>query len=227
MKNILIFGGSSDIGISLAKYLISKGNNVIITYNKNKINDIECLKCDIRNELDIENTFKYVIDKYQRIDIIINMAAISKDNLLNDITKEDLMDTLEVNLVGSFLTSKIYSKYIDDGTIVNISSTDGIDTYNEYNLCYSVSKSALIFLSKNLIMSTNNKVICICPNWIDSDSTNALDKEYLNNELKRIGQSRLITKEELNKSIYKIINDNNNGNFKIDVKGDKLWVEKI
>ena len=50
MKNILIFGGSSDIGISLAKYLINKNNNVIITYNEHKVNDIECLKCDITNE---------------------------------------------------------------------------------------------------------------------------------------------------------------------------------
>ena len=161
------------------------------------------------------------------IDIIINMAAISRDNLLNDISKDDLMNTLEINLVGSFLTSKIYNKYVDDGMIINISSTDGIDTYNEYNMCYSVSKAAMLFMTKNLIKCTNNKVICICPNWIDSDSTNSLDKDYLDNELKRIGQSRLITKEELNKSIYDIINDNNNGAFRIDVKGDKLWVEKM
>ena len=227
MKNILIFGGSSDIGISLARYLIDNGNNVIITYNKHKVNDIECIKCDIRNEKNIEDTFKYVIDKYKRIDMIINMAAISSDNLLNDVTKKDFMDTLEVNLVGSFLTSKIYSKYVDDGMIVNISSTDGIDTYNEYNMCYSTSKAAMLFMSKNLIKCTNNKVICICPNWIDSDSTNSLDKNYLDGELKRIGQSRLITKDELNKSIYKLINDNNNGIFRIDVKGDKLWVERM
>ena len=82
-------------------------------------------------------------------------------------------------------------------------------------------------MSKNMTMCTNNKVICICPNWIDSDSTNDIDKEYLNNELKRINQSRLITKEELNKSILKIIDEGNNGVFRIDIKEDKLWVERI
>ena len=225
--NILIFGGSSDLGISLAKYLINKGNKVIITYNTNKISEVESLQCDVRNEIDIENTIKYVIDEYKHIDIIINMAAISRDNYFLDITKKDMMDVFEVNLAGSFLTSKIYSKYINDGMIVNIASTDGIDTYNEYNMCYSISKSAMILLSKNTALSTNNKVICICPNWIDSDSTNNMDRNYLDSELKRIGQSRLITKDEFNKSVYDIISNSNNGIFRLDVKDDKIWVEKI
>ena len=227
MKNILIFGGSSDIGVSLAKYLIEQGNNVIITYNTHIVDDIECIKCDIRNESEVENTIKDVIDKYKRIDIIINMASISRDNLLSDISKEDFMNVLETNLVGSFLTSKIYSKYFDDGMIVNISSTDGIDTYNEYNMCYSVSKAGMIFMSKNMTMCTNNKIICICPNWIDSISTNNIDKSYLNNELKRIKQDRLIKIDELNNSIYRLISDNNSGLFRIDVRDDKLWVERM
>ena len=227
MKNILIFGGSSDIGRSLAKYLINMGNNVIVTYNKHKVNDIKAIKCDIRNEIEIEDAIKKVIKEYKRIDIIINMAAISKDNYFLDKTKEEFMNVLEVNLVGVFLTSKIYSKYIDDGMIVNISSTDGIDTYNEYNIDYATSKCGMINMSKNISMCTNNKVICICPNWIDSDSTRSMDKDYLKNELKRISQSRLIKIDELNDGIYKIINDNRDGIYRIDVKGDKLWIEKI
>ena len=227
MKNILIFGGSSDIGRSLAKYLINMGNNVIVTYNKHKVNDINSIKCDIRNEIEIEDTIKKVIKEHKRIDIIINMAAISMDNYFLDKTKEEFMNVLEVNLVGTFLTSKIYSKYIDDGMIVNISSTDGIDTYNEYNIDYAASKCGIINMSKNISMCTNNKVICICPNWIDSDSTRSMDKDYLMNELKRIGQSRLIKIDELNDEIYKIINDNIDGIYRIDIKGDKLWIEKI
>ena len=227
MKNILIFGGSSDIGRSLAKYLINMGNNVIVTYNKHKVNDINSIKCDIRNEIEIEDTIKKVIKEHKRIDIIINMAAISMDNYFLDKTKEEFMNVLEVNLVGTFLTSKIYSKYIDDGMIVNISSTDGIDTYNEYNIDYAASKCGIINMSKNISMCTNNKVICICPNWIDSDSTRSMDKDYLMNELKRIGQSRLIKIDELNDGIYKIINDNIDGIYRIDIKGDKLWIEKI
>lgn len=224
---ILIVGGSSDIGISLAKYLKDKGNEVIVTYNKNKldIDDIEILHCDVTKEDEIED----VISKLGHIDCLINMAAISRDNLLLNSCKDDFIDTLEVNLVGSYLTSRIYSKYNDNGMIINVASTDGIDTYNEYNMFYAVSKAGLIHMSKCLAMGSNNKVYCVCPNWVNSDSTRNLDKEYLNNELKRIGQGRLIEIVEFNNCIDKIINsgDATGTVYRIDIKGDKLWIEKI
>ena len=227
MKTILIFGGSSDIGLSLAKYLINKGNRVIVTYNRNKVSEVEAFHCDICDEKEITKVFEYVMDKYDHIDMLINMAAVSQDNLLLDITKDEILSVLEVNLVGTFLTSKIYSKYVSNGIIVNISSTDGIDTYNEYNLSYALSKSGIIFLSDNLRVCTSNKVFCIAPNWIDSDSTNRIAKDYLNKELKRINQHRLITKDELNSGIYQIITDKPSGNYRIDIKDDELWIEKI
>ena len=162
---------------------------------RDKLKEINFFKTCPNSDIHLHSCF---IDKYNKIDIIINMASISEDDELIDINKEDFMNVLEVNLLGAFLTTKIYNKYNDNGMIINISSTDGIDTYNKYNLKYATSKAALIFMSKNIQLCTNNKVICICPNWIDSNSTNEIDKEYLNNELKRINQSRLITKEELN-----------------------------
>jgi 3-oxoacyl-[acyl-carrier protein] reductase len=224
---VLIVGGSSDIGISLAKYLKEKNNQVIITYNNNTIDitDIDTVHCDVTKEEEIDKIFK----KLGRIDCLINMAAISRDNLLLDSNKVDFMDTLEVNLVGSYLTSKIYNKYNDNGLIINIASTDGIDTYNEYNMFYAVSKAGLIHLSKCLSLSMNNKVYCICPNLINSNSTREIDKDYLDNELKRIKQSRLIEIDELCDSIYKIINMNEKSGtvFRIDIKGDKLWIEKV
>ena len=222
---ILIVGGSTDIGISLARYLKNKGNEIIITYNKHKceVDDIECVHLDITNELEIEK----VISKYDHLDMLINMAAISCDNLFLDNTKEDFMKVLEVNLVGYFLTSKIYSKY-NKGTILNIASTDGIDTYSEYSMLYSASKAGVINLSRSMAIGTNNIVLCICPNWIDSDSTRSMDKDYLDSELKRIKQSRLITIDEFNQSILKIINDYQSGDvIRIDIKGDKLWIGKV
>lgn len=228
--NALIFGGSTDIGINLANYLINKGYNVIATYKNNKIDaDYEVIYCDIKNEIDIENTIKYVIDKYKRIDILINLASVSNDNILMDTTKDEFMDLLEVNLVGTYLTNKIYSKYISDGIIINMSSTDGIDTYNKYNTFYSSSKAAIINMTKSIAMNTSNKVLCICPNWIDSESTRSMNKEYLDEELNRIHQDRLITLDELSSSIYDIINkDIESGSvIRIDIKGGELWIEKI
>ena len=224
---VLIVGGSSDIGISLAKYLRDKNNQVIITYNSNKIDltDIDIVHCDVTNEEEIDK----IIKDLGRIDCLINMAAISRDNLLLDSSKTDFMDTLEVNLVGSYLTSKIYSKYNNNGMIINIASTDGIDTFNEYNMFYAVSKAGLIHLTKSLSVSTDNIVYCVCPNWINSNSTREIDKDYLDNELKRIRQNRLIEIDELSESIYRIINMNEESGtiFRIDIKGDKLWIEKV
>lgn len=231
MKTVLIFGASTDIGVNLAKYLSNNGYNVIATYNKNKIdiNGVEFFKCNVCSELDITNAVKSVLDRYKRIDMIINMAAISMDSELMDKTKEEFMRVLEVNLVGAFLATKVYSRYIEDGLILNIASTDGIDTYSPYNIDYSASKAGLINLSKSTSLCTPNKVLCICPNWIDSETTNEMDKDYLQSELIRIGQSRLITIDELTESIYKIINEDNlTGTiYRIDIKDDKLWIEKM
>ena len=227
---VLILGGSSDIGISLAKYFYNLGNTVIVTYNMHECNidGIECIHLDIRDENEIESTIKYVINKYGKIDLLINMAAISYDNLFLDSTKEEFMNVLETNLVGSFLSSQVYSKYTYDGIILNVASTDGIDTYNKYNMLYSASKAGVINMSRSMALGTNNKVLCICPNWIDSESTRGMDKNYLNSELNRIGQNRLITMDEVNESISKIINDYQSGDVvRIDIKGDKLWIEKV
>ncbi len=221
---ILIVGGSSDLGINLAKYLNDLGNEVTITYHKNKVDikDIECLKLDITKESEVIELFKN-----NHFDMLINMAAIYHDNLFLDSTKKDFMDILETNVVGTFLTSREYAKS-NNGMIINIASTDGIDTYNEYNMLYASSKAAIINMSRSMAIGIKNKVLCICPNWIDTESTRSIDKDYLVSELKRIKQSRLITIKEFNDSFKKIIDNYQSGEIiKIDIKGDKLWLEKI
>ena len=229
--NVLIIGGSSDIGIELSKLFILKGYNVVSTYNSHefKLDGVDTIKCDIRNEWEIESTIKYCIDKYEKVDILINMASISMDNYFLDKSKEEFMRVLEVNLVGTFLCNKIYSKYIDDGIIVNIGSTDGIDTYNEYDMDYAASKAGIINITKSISRCTNNKVLCICPNWIDSNTTKDMDNDYLISELKRIGQGRLISIDEVCGSIFNIINmDNKSGTiYRIDIREDKLWIEEM
>lgn len=231
MKKVLIIGGSTDIGISLAKYLIKKDYEVLLTYNKNKIidEDFTIIKCDVTSESSIENTIKYAINLFGNIDILINMAAISLDNSFLNKTKEEFLSVLTVNLVGTFLTNQIYSRYIDNGLIINISSTDGIDTFSKYNIDYSASKAGIINMTKSISMSTTNKVLCVCPNWIDSYTTNSMNKEYLLSELKRIKQDRLIKIDEFTRSMYEIINTNyDTGSIiRMDIKDGNLWLKKI
>ena len=231
MKKVLIIGGSTDIGISLAKYLIKKDYEVLLTYNKNKIidEDFTTIKCDVTSESSIEDTIKYAINLFGNIDILINMAAISLDNSFLNKTKEEFLSVLTVNLVGTFLTNQIYSRYIDNGLIINISSTDGIDTFSKYNIDYSASKAGIINMTKSISMSTTNKVLCVCPNWIDSYTTNSMNKDYLLSELKRIKQDRLIKIDEFTRSMYEIINTNYDSGsiIRMDIKDGNLWLKKI
>jgi len=232
MKSVLIIGGNCDIGKSLVNNYLDKDYNVIVGYHNDSNqynNSVKYLKCDVTDIDSIENIILETKNMYGNIDILINLACICMDNSFLNKTKEEFMKELEVNLVGTFLCCQIYSRYIDNGQIINMSSTDGIDTYSQYSMDYSASKAGIINISKSMSISTNNKILCVCPNWIDSDSTRSMNYEYLDSELKRINQSRLITVDELIDSIDKIINsDSNSGDiFKIDIRDDKLWIERI
>ena len=233
---VLIIGGSTDIGISLAKKLVDTSNEVIITYNKHKVDIpyIDCYKCDIRHEDEIDKIIRIANERFNNDYILINMASISMDNSILNKTKSEMMSVMEVNLVGTFLCNQIYSRYNSLGLIVNISSTDGIDTYSEYNIDYALSKNGIIKMSEILSHYIDNKIMCICPNWILSDSTKSINKEYLNSELLRIGQSRLILIDELVDSMISLIRkgyderDNKNSEIiRIDIKDDKLWIERM
>ena len=233
--NVLIIGGSSDIGINLAKKFKDNGSSVVITYNKHDVmlDGIESIKCDVTNENSIEEVIIKCNNTFNNDYVLINLASISMDNSFLNKTKNEFMKVLEVNLVGMFLCNQIYSRYNSNGLIVNMSSTDGIDTYSEYSLDYSVSKAGIITMSKIIGDVSDNKVICICPNWIDSETTRSISKDYLDSELKRIGQSRLITMDEITNSLYDIIIDRYNKKNKemelirIDVEDDKLWIKRM
>lgn len=232
MKCVLIIGGNCDLGRAMADYFLNKEYNVVVGFcnNFNKYDDrVRYIKCDVTLDGDIDNTIRCVKDLYGNIDIIINLFAICMDNSFLNKTKNEFMRVLEVNLVGSFLCCQAYSRYIDNGIIINMASTDGVDTYSQYSIDYSASKAGIINMSKSIALGTNNKVLCLVPNWIDTSSTRSMNKEYLESELLRIKQSRLITVDEFVLAFDQIINGKYDSGdiFRIDIKGDKLWVEKM
>ena len=233
MKNInkivLILGASSDIGEYYANYYSNLGYIVVLTYNnsyKEVLNlynsikqktEVSMYKVSTNIEEEINNLFKNIIDKYGNIDIVINLVATYNDNLITEKTKKDFMNIIDVNIGSAYLICKYSKIYLNNSLIINMSSTDGIDTYNEYNIDYAVSKSGIITLNK--AMSLIDK---------STRSTREIDKTFLNNELKRIGQTRLIEINELINTISEIINNFESGScYRIDVKDDKLWTKLI
>ena len=188
------------------------------------------LKCDSKIEEDIINIKHILEQKNIVIDILINNAATSHDSYFLEKTKTEFMDVLEVNVVGTFLIIKHLNHLINKGYIFNIASSDGIDTYNEISIDYSASKAAIINLTKSLALSLPSlKIYCISPNWIDTNTTRNMNLDYLNDELKRTGQSRLIHPDELSNLIYTIVNGKyrTGTNFRVDIKNNNIVVEEL
>ena len=236
--NCLITGASIGIGRSLALKLASLGYNLLLTYNTNEIKcqelqsyiiseyNVKCIiqKCDLRNEEDIKNVFNKFREEFQGLDVLVNNASISHDNLIEDKSKEEFMDVLEVNLVGTFLMSKYFSNIMSsEGIIVNMASTDGIDTESLYNIDYSASKAGIISITKSFSLSYQKfRTVALAPNWVDTESTIEMNQDYLKEELKRIGQTKLISKDLVVEKIIHIIVDKNieSGSI-IRIDGDK------
>ena len=213
MKYVFISGASSDLGGAVAKVFASNNYNLILGYNtrednviklRDEIKDIYKVdsiiyKLDITNEIEVEKLFS----NYD-IEILINNAAKSLDNYIEDKSYDEFMSVVSINLGGTYLMCK-YAKSAK--YIINISSRDGIDTYNPISLDYSSSKAGIVNLSRNLsLYYLDKKIYCVCPGWIDTESVKEMNPNYLKEEMERIGQTKLVDKEYVANSIYNLVN---------------------
>lgn len=219
-KTVLVTGSSIGLGSAIIEKYASNNYNVIITYNNNKDEALKLnekikkynidslvVKCDISNENDIENMKNAIIDKFGKLDILINNAGISNDSLVSDKTKENFMRILEVNLVGTFLVSRVFGDLMyknKKGTIINIGSTNGIDTYYEYSLDYDSSKAGVINLTHNLAnyYSPYVNVNCVCPGWINTPMNKDMDTDFRKNEENKILLNRFAESNEIASLVY-------------------------
>lgn len=221
-KTAIITGCSRGIGREIALELARDGYNIIGTYNthfedieklKNKIESIgvkfDYYKLDLSVDSELNKFLSVIKSKYEKIDVLINNASISIDNEFELKTKDEFMKVLEVNLVGPFLLVQNLSNLMDNGVIINISSTDGINTYTKLNIDYSSSKAGLINLTKSLALILDNiRVYAICPNWINTESIREMNQDYLKEEMNRVGQKKLIEPNEVANKVINLIDSN-------------------
>lgn len=202
-KTAIVTGGSRGIGKSIALHLASLGANIIVNYNNNVaaanevVKEIESMgrsalavKADIGKSSDVDKFIKAVYEKFDSIDILINNAGITRDNLLMRMKEDEWDEVLNTNLKGAFLITKsIIRKMIKSkkGKIINISSIVGT-TGNAGQSNYSASKAGLIGFTKSIakeVASRGIQVNAIAPGFIRTDMTEALSdnikKELLNN----------------------------------------------
>lgn len=208
-KIALITGATRGIGKQIAITLAENGFDIVLNYRKenedleNTKMEIEKLgrKCvavkgDVSSYEDCENFVKEVIAQYGKIDVLVNNAGITKDNLLMRMKREDFEDVLNVNLVGTFNVTKNVIPYMmkeRNGRIINISSVVGI-AGNAGQTNYSASKAGIIGFTKSLakeVASRNILVNAVAPGFIETNMTDVLKDEIKENIAKNIPLKRM------------------------------------
>lgn len=217
---VLITGGTRGIGKSTVIEFAKKGYDILINYVKEdklakelkeKIEKeysvkVYLYKGDISNENSVKGMYEYIINNNIKIDILVNNASIAIDTLFIDKTVENFKRILDVNLIGTFLVSKYIGKLMlkeKKGCIINVSSTNGIDTVYPESLDYDASKAGVISLTKNLAKEYAPfiRVNSVAPGWVNTDMNKELDEEFIKKENERIILNRFAEPSEIAKVI--------------------------
>ena len=211
----LITGATRGIGKEIALELAQNGYDIAVNYRgtidedlKKEIeaNNVRCefVEADVSNFEQCESMIKETIEKYGRIDVLVNNAGITKDGLIMRMKKEDYEAVIDVNLVGTFNVTRNVIPYMikqKSGRIINVSSVVGV-AGNAGQTNYSASKAGVIGFTKSLakeVASRNILVNAIAPGFIDTDMTKVLSdnvKEGINAQipLKRMGTPNEVAK---------------------------------
>ena len=214
--NVLVTGSSRGLGKAIVIEYAKHGYDVIINYNNSKDKALELkdhiesnykvkalvIGCDISKEEEIDNMIDEIYKEFGHLDILVNNASIALDQDFELKTKEDFMKTLETNLVGTYLLSKkigLKMKEAKKGNIINISSTNGLETTYPESIDYDASKAGIISLNHNLAnyFAPYIRVNTICPGWINTDMNKDLDEEFIKDETNKILLGRFAEPEEI------------------------------
>lgn len=209
-KVALITGASRGIGKAIAVKFAKEGYNLVINYVSDKTDikkleeefkqygsEILLIKSDVSKYEECENMIKQAIEKFGQIDVLVNNAGITKDNLLLRMSVEDFEKVIDINLKGTFNVTKNVVPYMmkkRTGKIVNLASVVGVSG-NAGQCNYSASKAGIIGFTKSIakeLASRNILANCVSPGFIDTDMTAVLSdsvKENINAQipLKKMG----------------------------------------
>lgn len=222
-KVVLVTGSSRGIGKATIIEFASKGYNVVINYINNSDDALElkkyveekynvdalAIKCDVSNEQEVKEMINRIINEFGKIDVLVNNAGIVYDRSFEEITVEEFEKTLKVNVIGAFIVAREVSKYMKNGSIVNVSSTNGTKTISPECLDYNISKIGLQSLTRDLAFQfkPNIRVNAIAIGWADTDMNKDLPKDYIEEETSKIYLERFANTSEIAKTIYFLSSD--------------------
>jgi len=218
-KVALITGSSRGIGKAIAILFAKEGANIVVNYfdsvveAEKVVTEIESLgvkaikiQADVSKEEQVKNMVSQAIKAFGQIDILINNAGIVFDIPFFERTVEQWERTLNTNLIGTFLCSKYVSQLMlknKQGKIVNISSTNGINSFSPDSVDYDSSKAGIIILTRNLAkqLAPDIQVNTVAPGWVNTDMNKNLPKELIKEEIKKTYLGRFAEPVEIAKAV--------------------------
>ena len=239
-KISIVTGASRGIGREVAKELAESGITVIANYNKSeeeakklqqeleeKNFKLEIFKADVSKREDVKKLVEYTIEKYGKIDILINNAGISEYKLFTDETDEDWDKLINTNLYSAFaMSQEVIPNMVHNkkGCIINISSIWGI-VGGSLEVLYSISKAGLDGMTKALAKElgpSNIRVNSIAPGMINTKMNSKFTEKEIEEIKEEIPLERLGDPQDIAKCIKWLIDDNYTTGQVISINGG--WV---
>lgn len=236
-KIIVVTGSSRGIGAAIVKHLAKLGYTVILNYNKSEASaknveselkkqgyTVDVFRADVSKPMEAKNLIDFAINKYGKIDVLINNAGICQDKLFTEITDEDWKNMMDNNLNSAFYCSREAAKNMihnKQGLIINMSSIWGL-TGGSMEVHYSTTKAGLIGLTKALAKElgpSNIRVNAIAPGIIDTDMNRGYSKEDLEELKNEIPLERIGTANNIAKSVAWLIEDDYTTGEVISING--------
>lgn len=224
-KVVFITGGTRGIGKGIVKTMAQQGATVIFTGSKESDTVLDFIKSlqeeghtvrfmayNVARFEEADSAIKKAVAEFGRIDVLINNAGITRDNLLMRMSENDWDEVMNVNLKSVFNHVKAVQSFMLKqrcGSIINISSVVGIDG-NAGQTNYAASKAGIIGFSKSIakeIGSRNIRCNVIAPGFIATDMTDDLPENMKNEWIQKIGLRRIGTAEDVANSAVFLASD--------------------
>ncbi len=243
-KIALITGSAKGIGRAVALELANNNYDVVINYHHSK-KEAEQLKdyiidtyhvralsiqCDVSKEDEVDRMVSLIEDELGTVDVLVNNAAIDLSNLFHLKNADEFRRTMDVNVVGAYNCALRVSRPMIEkeyGRIINISSTNGMNTYYPMSIDYDASKAAMISLTHNLAVQWGPyiHVNAIAPGFIGTENElDGYDEEFLKQECEKILVQRYGEPEEVAHLVKFLVSDEANyiNNTVIRIDGGQL-----